>query len=93
MALHLRRRVTRQGPFLVVVALLVGAVLYLTFQPGHWERGTVVIAVAMLVAAVLRCFLPEARAGLLSVRGRWWDVPIYAALGVLILVVDIRLKH
>ena len=93
MALRVRRRAMRQGPFLLVVALLVAAVLYLTFQPGHWERGTAVIAVAMLLAALLRAVLPEDRAGLLGVRGRWWDVPVYAVLGVLILVVDIRLKH
>jgi DUF3017 family protein len=91
--LRLRRRALRQGAFLSVIALLVIAVLYLTVQPRHWERGTAVIAVAMLVAAVLRCLLPESRAGLLGVRGRWWDVPVYAVLGVLILVVDVRLKH
>jgi predicted cobalt transporter CbtA len=93
MALQLRRRITRQGPFLAVFAVLVAAVLYLTFQPRHWERGTGVVAVAMLLAAVLRATLPNATAGLLAVRGRWWDVPIYSALGVAILVVDLRLKH
>lgn len=93
MALQLRRRVTRQAPFLSVIGLLVLAVLYLTFQPGHWERGTAVIASAMLVAAVLRGALPASRAGMLAVRGRWWDVLAYAVLGVLILVVDVRLRH
>jgi uncharacterized YccA/Bax inhibitor family protein len=92
-ALQLRRRVTRQAPFLSVLGLLAVAVLYLTFQPRHWERGTFVIAAAMLVAAVLRGALPAARAGLLMVRGRWWDVLVYAVLGVLILVVDVRLRH
>ena len=91
--MQVRRRAVRQWPFLAVIALLVAAVVYLAAQPGHWERGTAVIAVAMLLAALLRCVLPESRVGLLGVRGRWWDVPIYLALGVLILVVDIRLKH
>jgi hypothetical protein len=30
---------------------------------------------------------------MLAVRGRWWDVLAYAVLGVLILVVDVRLRH
>jgi Protein of unknown function (DUF3017) len=30
---------------------------------------------------------------LLAVRGRWWDAICYAALGVAILIVDIRLQH
>jgi hypothetical protein len=37
--------------------------------------------------------LPSGRAGLLAVRGRWWDVLCYAVLGGLILIMDIRLRH
>jgi len=42
---------------------------------------------------VLRLVLPARRAGLLAVRGRWWDVFCYLALGALILIVDIRMRN
>jgi hypothetical protein len=37
--------------------------------------------------------LPEARAGMLAVRGRWWDALCYVVLGALILVADLRLRY
>ena len=73
---------------LVVVAAAFG---YLLVDPGRWRRSSGVIAVAMLLAAVLRAVLPPPRAGLLAVRSRWLDVAIYLALGGLILAVDIQL--
>ena len=45
----------------------------------------------MLVAGVLRLVLPTAHAGLLAVRGRWFDIVCYLAMGGVILGVDIRL--
>jgi hypothetical protein len=42
---------------------------------------------------VLRLVLPPQRAGLLAIRGRYWDALYYGGLGVVILVVDIRLRH
>jgi hypothetical protein len=91
--LQLRRRIRAQAPFLVVIALVVAVVVYLTIDPGHWVRGTLGIAAAMVLGAVLRLVLPEARAGMLAVRGRWWDTLCYLALGGLILVADLRLRY
>ena len=82
-----------QAPFLLVVAAVGFAVLYLLVQPGHWVRGTLVIAGAVLVGGVLRLVLPASRAGLLAVRGRVVDTVVYLVLGVLILTVDLRLHR
>jgi hypothetical protein len=91
--LEIRRRVRAQAPFLLVLAIVVAVFGYLTLAPGHWRRGTAMIAGAMLLAAGLRLVLPAAHAGLLAVRGRWWDSLCYAGLGALILIVDIRLRN
>jgi hypothetical protein len=50
------------------------------------------IAVAMLLAGVLRLVLPRQYAGLLAARGRWMDSFCYLALGAAILIIDIRLR-
>jgi hypothetical protein len=50
-----------------------------------------VVAVAVLLAGLLRAVLPTPRAGLLAVRGRWVDTVLYLVLGGLILGLDIRL--
>jgi Protein of unknown function (DUF3017) len=89
--LEVRRRVRAQAPFLLVLAIVLADFGYLVIAPGHWRRGTATIACAMLLAAALRLGLPAAHAGLLAVRGRWWDSFCYAALGAAILAVDIRL--
>ena len=88
---HFKRRLRNQWPFLSVLAIVVAAFVYLTVWPEHWRRGTAAMAVGMLFAAVLRSLRPGPQAGLLSVRGRWRDTAVYLALGVFILIVDIRL--
>ena len=93
MALRLGRRLRNQAPFLVVFGIVAAVVVYLTVAPGHWRRGTATIALAMLVGAALRFFLPDRQAGFLRVRGRYLDTFCYAALGVLILIVDLRLQN
>ena len=93
MTQRFRRRIAAQLPFLSIVAIVVGVVVYLSFQPGHWRRAVAVIGVAMLVGAVLRLVMPTATAGLLAIRGRYWDALYYAVLGGVILAVDIRLRN
>jgi Protein of unknown function (DUF3017) len=85
------RWITEQVPFLLVVAMLLGAFGYLIVEPGHWVRGSGVVAVAVLVAGVLRAVLPTVRVGMLAVRSRPVDALLYLILGGLILGVDIRL--
>ena len=93
MQAELRRRLRHQAPFLIVVAIMLSAVLYMIIGPGHWRRGSGIIAAAMIVGAVFRIVLPEEHAGVLAVRRRWIDVACYLGLGVAILAVAIRLQH
>ena len=67
---NLLRRLRNQVPFLVVFAIVVAVLVYLTVAPGHWRRGTATIALAMLVGALLRFGLPDRQAGFLRVRGK-----------------------
>ncbi|HEX5995183.1 MAG TPA: DUF3017 domain-containing protein [Jiangellales bacterium] len=74
-------RLVRQIPTLVVFAVGAGG-LVLVFADRDYERGAVVFAAAICLAALLRAVLPERWAGLLRVRSRWTDVTILAILGV-----------
>ncbi len=92
MSLEAGRRGRAQAPFLLVLAVVIAAVIFLGVEPEHWRRGVGIIAAALFVAALLRLVLRSATAGLLAVRARWFDVLCYLALGVAILVISIRLK-
>jgi hypothetical protein len=85
------RWTAEQLAFLIVLAGVAAAFVYLLVEPGHWRRGTAALSVAVLFAALLRLVLPTTRVGLLAVRGRWADTLCYLLLGGLILAVDIRL--
>jgi hypothetical protein len=85
------RWVEEQIAFLVVLLVLAAAFVYLIVEPGRWGRGSGVVAVAVLLAALLRATLSSPRAGMLAVRARWLDSLAYLVLGGLILGVDIRL--
>lgn len=93
MPLELRRRARAQAPLLAVLAIVLGAFVYLTVWPGHWRRGPAMIGIAMLLAGVLRLILPRHYAGLLASRGRWLDSFCFLALGAAILIIDIRLRN
>ena len=88
---QLARRAGGQLPFLGVLAVMVGAVVYLGVQPAHWRRASTIIALSMILGAVLRLVLTDTHAGMLAVRNRWLDIACYLAVGVLILIVVIRL--
>lgn len=85
------RWIGAQLPFLLVLAVLAAAFGYLLVESGYWGRGAGVVAVAVLLAGLLRAALPSTRVGLLAVRARWIDTVLYLALGGLILALDIRL--
>ena len=80
-----------QVAFLTVLAVMLVAFVYLIVAPGRWGRGSGIVAVAVLLAGVLRAVLPTPRVGLLAVRARWVDTVLYLVLGGLILGLDIRL--
>jgi Protein of unknown function (DUF3017) len=86
-----RQWIAEQFAFLAVVLVLAGAFVYLILEPGRWGRTSGVVAVAVLVAGLLRALLPASRVGMLAVRSRWFDAACYLALGGVILAVDLRL--
>jgi hypothetical protein len=71
--------------FELVLAVLAIGFCIAMFSPSHWLRAVVVVAVAMLLAGVLRLFLSRNRAGLLRIRGRFFDVACYVIGGGLVL--------
>ncbi len=48
----------------------------------HFRRGSLVLAVSVVLATFLRLFLPENQAGMLAVRSKGVDVAVSAVLGV-----------
>jgi hypothetical protein len=74
--------------YVVVVAIgLLGLVLMAVVGWGKadaalFRPGALLVAAAVLLAAVLRALLSDARAGMLVLRSRRVDVAVYAALGV-----------
>jgi hypothetical protein len=85
------RYVREQFAFLLVLALLVASLLYLTVDSGRWGRASGGVAVAVLLAGVFRLVLPGDRAGLLAIRGRVVDSVTFLVLGAVILGIDVRL--
>ncbi|MDR1806485.1 MAG: DUF3017 domain-containing protein [Propionibacteriaceae bacterium] len=80
----LRGALRRQWPWVLVVALIgVGLALVTCHE---WRAGLYVIGGAMLVGGVLRWTLPHP--GILAVRSKAIDIPLYLALGSAIIVID-----
>jgi Protein of unknown function (DUF3017) len=85
------RLLRTEAPFLTVLAIVAFAVIYLAAGPTHWLRGSGIVSAALLLAGLLRAVLPQRRAGMLAVRGRWWDVCCYLALGIAIIATGLVL--
>jgi hypothetical protein len=67
--------------------MLVVAVAALRIGQYHWRQGAALIGGALMLAGALRAVLPDAKAGLLAIRGKPVDVLTYGALSVLILFI------
>jgi hypothetical protein len=82
--------VRSQIPLILVLAVastgLVRIVQY------HWREGTVLIGLALLVAAGLRALLPDGRAGLVAIRARGMDVLLYAGLALAMMAVSLTIQ-
>ncbi|WP_323055631.1 DUF3017 domain-containing protein [Mycobacterium pinniadriaticum] len=65
------RVVRSQWPILGVGVIFV--VAFILVAAGFWRRGSLLIGIAVGVAAALRLMLTEERAGLLVVRSRGLD--------------------
>jgi Protein of unknown function (DUF3017) len=78
-----------QWPFAIVLLVVVVGLLRIVMY--HWRDGTALIGGALLVAAVLRLFLPDARAGLLAVRKRRVDILLYGGFGLMIVYISLSI--
>ncbi|WHU45402.1 DUF3017 domain-containing protein [Gordonia sp. L191] len=72
-----------QIPYLLVLLGVVAAAALVLFD--RWRRGAFVFGSALLFGALLRALIPTSRAGLLQVRGKFFDVAAMASSGALIL--------
>jgi len=77
-----RRRPTTFGGviYLIVVATTVVGLSLVAFGP--WRRGIALVGVAFLFASGIRLVINEGEAGMLRVRGRWFDVAALAGVGI-----------
>ncbi len=77
---RLPRSRSREWPISLV---LLGIAISLVFvATDHFRRGSLVLAVSVVLAIFLRLFLPENQAGMLAVRSKSVDVAILTVLGV-----------
>jgi hypothetical protein len=87
------RAARRDIPFLLVLAVLVVAFVYVRLAPEHWLRGVLAIGIDVSAAGVLRLVLPTRRAGLLAVRSRAFDTVVYVGLGALVITFGLALPR
>ena len=81
-----------QLPYLLVLAVAAGGLAWMwQGGTGRVKEGTLALAGAMVVGALARLVLPEARAGMLASRRRLVDVVSLAALGIGLLVAGLVL--
>ncbi|GAA4835184.1 DUF3017 domain-containing protein [Saccharopolyspora rosea] len=73
----------------VLLVVLIG---FLRIAMQHWREGSVLLAAALLLAAVLRGLLPQERVGLLAIRSRAVDMVLYGVLGLVILAVAVTIR-
>ena len=66
--------------YLGVLAAMVAALLIVSLGP--WRVGVHWLSGALIVAALLRAALRSRDAGMLAVRGRWFDIVLLALVGV-----------
>ena len=85
-ATPVRRRPSTVGGlvYLILVGLTVAGLAVVAFGP--WRRGITLVGTAFVVASGARLFLHEGEAGMLRVRGRWFDVTALAGVGVALIV-------
>ncbi|MCP2165722.1 DUF3017 domain-containing protein [Goodfellowiella coeruleoviolacea] len=84
-----RSAVVLHLPFAVVLVLVAIGIVRLAQY--YWREGTVLIGLALLVAAALRALLANEQAGLLAIRSRSVDVLLYSAFGVAVMAVALTI--
>jgi hypothetical protein len=88
---HRRRHpVLSHLPFAMVLVVVAFGLLRIVLY--HWREGTVVIGVALFLAAALRALLRDDQAGLIMIRGRGVDVLTYSAFGACMILVAMTIE-
>lgn len=73
-----------QVPYFLVLATMGAGIVVVA--AAYFKRGPALIAIALLLAAAFRLFLPPERVGLLAVRQRWTDVATLVTMALLLIV-------
>ena len=77
------RRRLHELPALAVLGLLAVGLVGVSLD--YWRKGAILMGAAPLLAAVLRLVLPARETGLLTIRGRRFDVVLLTATGVAVI--------
>ena len=77
-----RRRPSTLGGLIYLIVVGTTAVGLAVVAFGPWRRGIALIGAAFLFASGMRLVVAEGEAGMLRVRGRWFDVTALAGVGV-----------
>jgi DUF3017 family protein len=88
---HRRRHpVLAHAPFgLVLAVVALGLFRIVTY---HWRDGTVLIGVALFLAAALRALLTDDQAGLIMIRSRGVDVLTYTGFSACVIFVAMTIE-
>jgi hypothetical protein len=77
-------------PFALVLAVVAFGLLRIVLY--HWRQGTVLIGLALFLAAGLRALLRDDQAGLIMIRGRGVDVLTYSGFGACMIFVAMTIE-
>jgi hypothetical protein len=77
-----RRYPSTFGGLIYLVVVVTTGVGLAMVAFGPWRRGIALVGFALIFAAGMRMVTPEDEAGMLRVRGRWFDVTVLAGVGV-----------
>jgi hypothetical protein len=88
---HRRRHpVLAHLPFGLVLAVVAFGLFRIILY--HWRQGTVLIGLALFLAAGLRALLTDDQAGLIMIRGRGVDVLTYGGFGACMIFVALTIE-
>ena len=81
-----RRKRPRFAQWPIAIVFLGIGISLILIATDHFRRGSVGLAVSVLLAAFLRLFLPNSAAGMLVVRSKAVDVAVLGFLGVILTI-------
>lgn len=85
-----RHPVLTHLPFAMVMTVVALGLFRIVLY--HWRQGTVLIGLALFLAAALRALLRDDQADLIAIRGRGVDVLTYSAFGACMIFVAMTIE-